>query len=38
VSLLNDEWALARAGQHPISQYLNLAQGMRGDPTRQVVQ
>ena len=32
VSLLNDEWALARAGQHPISQYLSLAQGMRSDP------
>ncbi|MBZ5628765.1 MAG: ERAP1-like C-terminal domain-containing protein [Acidobacteriia bacterium] len=38
VSLLNDEWALARAGQHPISQYLSLAQGMRNDRTRQVVQ
>ncbi|MGB9106271.1 MAG: M1 family aminopeptidase, partial [Terriglobales bacterium] len=38
VSLLNDEWALARAGQHPIAQYLSLAQGMRSDPTRQVVQ
>ena len=32
VSLLNDEWALVRAGQHPISQYLSLAQGMRSDP------
>ncbi len=38
VSLLNDEWALARAGQHPIAQYLSLAQGMRSDHTRQVVQ
>jgi aminopeptidase N len=38
VSLLNDEWALARAGQHPMSQYLNLAQGMRRGRTRQVVQ
>jgi aminopeptidase N len=38
VSLLNDEWSLARAGQHPISQYLSLAQGMRKDHTRQVVQ
>ncbi len=38
MSLLNDEWALARAGQHPIAQYLSLAQGMRSDHTRQVVQ
>ena len=38
VSLLNDEWALARAGQHSIAQYLSLAQGMRSDQTRQVVQ
>ena len=38
VSLLNDEWALVRSGQHPISQYLSLAQGMRNDHTRQVVQ
>jgi aminopeptidase 2 len=38
VSLLTDEWAQARAGQHPIAQYLNLAQGMRSDHTRQVVQ
>ncbi|MFI5104856.1 MAG: M1 family aminopeptidase, partial [Terriglobales bacterium] len=38
VSLLNDEWALVRAGKHPISQYLSLAQGMRSDHTRQVVQ
>ena len=38
VSLLNDEWTLARGGQHPISQYLNLAQGMRSDHTRQIVQ
>ncbi|HET7185064.1 MAG TPA: M1 family metallopeptidase [Terriglobales bacterium] len=38
VSLLNDEWILARGGQHPISQYLSLAQGMRSDPTRQVLQ
>ncbi|MGA2001338.1 MAG: M1 family metallopeptidase, partial [Terriglobales bacterium] len=26
VSLLNDEWALAHAGQHPIAQYMSLAQ------------
>ncbi|MFI5118202.1 MAG: ERAP1-like C-terminal domain-containing protein, partial [Terriglobales bacterium] len=38
VSLLNDEWALAHAGQHPIAQYMSLAQGMRDDHTRQVVQ
>ncbi len=38
VSLLNDEWALVRGAQHPISQYLDLAQGMRSDATRQVVQ
>jgi aminopeptidase N len=38
VSLLNDEWTLARGGQHPISQYLSLAEGMRRDYTRQVVQ
>jgi aminopeptidase N len=38
VSLLNDEWTLSRGGQHPISQYLNLAQGMRNDRTRQLVQ
>ncbi len=38
VSLLNDEWALTRGGQHPISQYLNLAQGMKNDSTRQVVE
>jgi aminopeptidase N len=38
VSLLNDEWAQVRAGQHPIAQYLDLAQAMRSDHTRQVVQ
>ncbi len=38
VSLLNDESTLARGGQEPISQYLNLAQGMRSDRTRQVVE
>ncbi len=38
VSLLNDEWALARAGQHPVGQFFSLAQAFRNDSTRQLVQ
>ncbi len=38
VSLLNDEWSLTRAAQHPIGQFFNLAQALRSDSTRQVVQ
>jgi aminopeptidase N len=38
VVLINDEWALVRAGQHPIGQFLALAQGFRNDAVRQIVQ
>ncbi len=38
VSLLNDEWSMARAGQHSVAQYMSLARAMRHDSTRQVVQ
>jgi aminopeptidase N len=38
IMLLGDEWALVRAGQHPIGQYLDLAAGFQADRNRQVVQ
>ena len=38
IVLINDEWALVRAGQHPVGQFLGLAQGFRDDGVRQVVQ
>ncbi|MGH9521138.1 MAG: M1 family metallopeptidase [Terriglobales bacterium] len=36
--LLGDEWAMVRAAQHPIGEYLDVVTGMRNDRTRQVVQ
>jgi aminopeptidase N len=38
IVLINDEWALVRTGQHPIGQFLSLAQGFRDDRVRQIVQ
>ncbi len=38
IMLLGDEWAMVRAGQHTISQYLDLVAGMQPDRTRQVIQ
>jgi len=37
-SLLNDEWSLVRAGQHPIAYYLGLVQGTGKDRTPQIAQ
>ncbi len=38
IVLLNDEWALVRAGQHPVGQFLNLAQDLRRDGVHEIVQ
>lgn len=38
IMLLGDEWAMVRADQHPIGEYLDLISALRDDRTRQVVQ
>ena len=38
ILLLGDEWAMVRAGQHSIGQYLDVVTGLRDDRTRQVVE
>ena len=38
IMLLGDEWAMVRAAQHPIGEYLDLVTGLRNDRTRQVVE
>ncbi len=38
IMLLGDEWAMVRAGQHPIGEYLDVVAGLKDDRTRQVVQ
>jgi aminopeptidase N len=38
IMLLGDEWALVRAGQHPIGEYLDVVAGLKDDRTRQVIQ
>jgi aminopeptidase N len=36
-SLVGNEWALVRAGQHKVSDFLALAEAMKNDRTRQVI-
>ena len=38
IMLLGDEWAMVRAGLHPIGEYLDVVAGLQDDRTRQVVQ
>lgn len=38
IMLLGDEWAMVRAGQHPIGEYLDVVAGLKNDRTRQVIQ
>jgi aminopeptidase N len=38
VMLLGDEWAMVRAGQHPIGEYLDLVSALQQDRTLQVVE
>jgi aminopeptidase N/puromycin-sensitive aminopeptidase len=38
IMLLGDEWAMVRAGQHTIGEYLDVVAGLKDDRTRQVIQ
>ncbi len=38
IMLLGDEWAMVRAGRHPVGEYLNLVAGFGNEHTRQVVE
>jgi aminopeptidase N/puromycin-sensitive aminopeptidase len=38
IILLGDEWAMVRAGLHPVGEYLDVVSGLQKDRTRQVVQ
>lgn len=38
LSLLDDQWALARARKAPVSQFLRLVRGLRGETDRAVLQ
>lgn len=38
IGLLNDEWAMVRAGIRPVGDYLSLVEALKNDRTRAVVQ
>ncbi len=38
IILLGDEWAMVRAGRHPVGEFLNLVQGFGNEHNRQVVE